>query len=220
MRKYDSKKEEILQIAKELFLIQGYEKTSIRQIASKAGISVGLAAYHFQNKREMAAEILRRIFHRLAGYTKMYVNRHENPLLYSAVLISLNYGVMSQEEGIAFYRDVLREDILLDVILETGVETYLCIRDKYCPDMADEEAEKMGWYGNYVSVSMERTLVLYGEEKTLIPGTIPEFILNASMGMWHFEKDREEIAKACTEGQELAEKIMREHPNILSPLCK
>lgn len=86
--------------------------------------------------------------------------------------------------------------------------------------MADEEAEKMGWYGNYVSVSMERTLVLYGEEKTLIPGTIPEFILNASMGMWHFEKDREEIAKACTEGQELAEKIMREHPNILSPLCK
>lgn len=220
MRKYDSKKEEILQIAKGLFLSQGYEKTSIRQIASQAGISVGLASYHFKSKREMAVEIARRIFHRLAGYTKMYVNRHDDPILYSAVLIALNYGVLSQEESAAFYRDILREDILLDVILETGVETYLCIRDKYCPDMPDGEAEKIGWYGNYVSVSMERTLVLYGEEKTLIPGTIPEFILKSSMGMWHFEGDREEIVRACREGQELTERIMREHPGIISPLYK
>ena len=63
----------------------------------------------------------------------MYVNRHETPVLYSATLICLNYTALSQTPYRSFYEDILREDILLDVLIETGVETYICIRDKYCP---------------------------------------------------------------------------------------
>ncbi|HJC10113.1 TetR/AcrR family transcriptional regulator [Blautia sp. An81] len=214
-KKIDSKKEEILQIARELFLTQGYTKTSIRQIASKVHISVGLTAYHFKSKREMAVEIVRRIFHRLAGYTKMYVNRHETPVLYSATLICLNYTALSQTPYRSFYEDILREDILLDVLIETGVETYICIRDKYCPWMSDEETEKMGWYGNYVSASMERSLVLYQGMKPLIEGTIPEIILKASLGMWHFKGDVQVIEEAGRKGREIVEKIMENHKNII-----
>lgn len=214
-KKSDSKKEEILQVAKELFLSQGYTQTSIRQIAAKVHISVGLTAYHFKNKREMAAEIERRIFHRLAGYTKMYVNRHETPILYSATLICLNYRVLSQEPCRTFYQDILREDILLDVIIETGVETYLCIRDKYCPRMSDEEAEKMGWYGNYVSASMERSLVLYEGMKPLIQGTIPEIILKASLGLWHFKGSGEVIDQAGKEAWRIVDKILEDHGKII-----
>lgn len=214
-KRNDSKKEEILQTARKHFLSEGYEKTSMRLIASETQVSLGLVAYHFKSKREIAAEILRRIFNRLRGYAKMYVNRHEEPMLYSAVLVQLNYMVMSREGYCLFYRDVLREDIMLDIIIESGVETYMRIRDRYCPELSDEEAEKMGWYGNYVSVSMERTLVLYGEQKPMIPGSVPEIITRSYLSMWHFKGAEELIEKACRESGELAARILEEHKGLV-----
>ena len=38
--------------------------------------------------------------------------------------------------------DILRNDILLDVIAKSGVETYMSIRDNYRPDLSDEEQRK------------------------------------------------------------------------------
>lgn len=218
VKKNDSKKEEILQTAKRHFLSQGYCKTSMRLIASETQVSLGLVAYHFKSKREIAAEILRRMLNRLMGYTKMYVNRHENPMLYSAVLVGLNYGLLSQEKYRSFYRDVLREDILLDVILETGVETYMCIRDKYCPWLSDEEAEKMGWYGNYISVSMERTLVLYANEQPMVPGSIPEIITRSYLNMWHFEGAEQLVDEVCAESENIVKEILQEQAEILNNL--
>lgn len=214
-KRTDSKKEEILQVARKLFLTQGYNKTSIRQIAASVQISVGLTSYHFKSKREMAVEIVRRIFHRLAGYTKMYVNRHESPILYSATLICLNYTVLSQPSFRQFYEDILREDILLDVIIETGVETYMCIRDRFCPWISDEETERLGWYGNYVSASMERSLVLYQGIRPMVPGTIPEIILKASLGIWHFKGDAQLIEESAKKARRIVERILMEHKNII-----
>lgn len=213
-KKTDNKKEEILQTAKKHFLAEGYAKTSMRLIAAETQVSLGLVAYHFKSKREIAAEILRRIYFRLSGYAKMYVNRHENPMLYSAVLVRLNYQVLSQEKCSSFYKDVLREDILLDVIVESGVETYMRIRDKFYPELSDEEAEKMGWYGNYVSASMERTLVLYGHDKPMLPCSIPEVITRSYLSMWHFSGAEELINHACLESRKVVEEILREHNNM------
>lgn len=46
-------RETILQQARELFLAQGYHKTSMRAIAQAAGISTGPLYFHFQNKAEV-----------------------------------------------------------------------------------------------------------------------------------------------------------------------
>lgn len=213
-KKTDNKKEEILKTAKKHFLTEGYAKTSMRLIAAETQVSLGLVAYHFKSKREIAAEILRRIYCRLSSYAKMYVNRHENPMLYSAVLVRLNYQVLSQEKYHSFYMDVLREDILLDVIVESGVETYMRIRDKFCPELSDTEAEKMGWYGNYVSASMERTLVLYGQEKPMIPCSIPEVITRSYLSMWHFPGADELIDQVCRESENVVERILKENNNM------
>lgn len=43
-------KEKILEIAKNLFLKNGYNKTTFREIALKSGINLALLNYHFRNK--------------------------------------------------------------------------------------------------------------------------------------------------------------------------
>ena len=67
------KKEEILKVSREFFIEQGYEKTSMRQIAAAADVSLGLVAYHFKTKRDIALEIVQRMYHRFAAFAKMYV---------------------------------------------------------------------------------------------------------------------------------------------------
>ena len=122
--------------------------------------------------------------------------------------------VFSSEKYEAFYRDILRNDILLDVIAKSGVETYMSIRDNYRPDLSDEEAEKMGWYGNFISVSMERTLVLYDDSLEMIEGSIPDVIFKSYMGLWRFPDVDEIMEEVCVESRVLAEKILSEHPEI------
>lgn len=213
-KKQENKKEEILNVSRKFFIEQGYEKTSMRQIAAAADVSLGLVAYHFKTKRDIALEIVQRMYHRFAAFAEMYVNRHRNPILYSGLLVNLNYMVLSSEKYEAFYRDILRNDILLDVIAKSGVETYMSIRDNYRQDLSDEEAEKMGWYGNFISVSMERTLVLYDDSLEMMEGSIPDVIFKSYMGLWRFPDVDRIMDEVCIESQKLAEKILREHPEI------
>lgn len=214
VRKPDSRKEDILKASYELFIEQGYHKASMRQIAAKAGVSLGLAAYHFKSKKDIALEIINRKFDILAAITEQYAGQKEEPILYSALLVCLNYTVFSSERFLAFYKDALREDIFFEVIAHSGNETYMRIRDKYRQDLDDEKARAMGWYGNYISVSMERTLVLYEKETTVIPGTVPEIIFKSYIDFWHFPGIEELIDDACKRSRSLTDKIVREHPEL------
>ena len=67
LRKQENKKEEILKVSRGFFIEQGYEKTSMRQIAAAADVSLGLVAYHFKTKRDIALEIVQRMYHRLSS---------------------------------------------------------------------------------------------------------------------------------------------------------
>ncbi|PSW19888.1 TetR/AcrR family transcriptional regulator [Photobacterium sanctipauli] len=51
------KKQQIIQVAIELFATQGYEKTSISAICAHAHVSKGAVFHHFKNKEELLREV-------------------------------------------------------------------------------------------------------------------------------------------------------------------
>lgn len=57
--------EEVLKAGLELFSRQGYGATTMRQIAEKAGTSLGNVYHHFKNKEEIFATLLDRYFQTL-----------------------------------------------------------------------------------------------------------------------------------------------------------
>ena len=215
-KKSEGRKEDILRISYELFLNLGYTKTSMREIASKSEVSLGLASYYFKSKRAIAKEIIGEKFAQFEKITGDYVNKQEHPILYSALLVCLNYTIFSSEKFILFYQDTMREDIFLEMIIASGNETYLNIRNKYQPELSDEEANAMGWYGNHISVSMERTLVLYAGKSPLLEETIPEIIFKSYIGLWHFDGIEQETEKACEESKILTVQIIAEHPELFN----
>jgi AcrR family transcriptional regulator len=53
-------RERILSAAEELFVGHGYSSTSVREIASKAGVNIALINYHFGSKEDLYKELLGR----------------------------------------------------------------------------------------------------------------------------------------------------------------
>lgn len=210
----ESRREEILHTAFRLFVQQGYARTGMRQIAEEAGVSLGLISYHFRNKRDMAVELLERKLDSFMRTVHAYVDWDEDPILYSATLVKTTYSVLSSPRYRAFYVDTLREDIYFEVILRSGVDTYLKIWRKYRQDMPEAAARQYGVYGNVISASMERTLVLYGEETGIVEDSIPDGIFKSYMGMWHFCEDEAVLRECCRNSDTIVERIRAEHPEL------
>ena len=58
MKKGEKRKKELLKIAYDMFLAQGYENTSVDEIIERAQIAKGTYYYHFQSKERMLEEII------------------------------------------------------------------------------------------------------------------------------------------------------------------
>ncbi len=57
--KYGKKKEEIMKCAKSVFLVYGYKKTTLDDIASKLGLRKNTLYYYFRDKEEIFNEVLK-----------------------------------------------------------------------------------------------------------------------------------------------------------------
>lgn len=209
------KKEEIFKAAVRLFVLQGYTKTGMRQIAQAADVSLALITYYFNTKEEIAKLIARQISLQNSQCIDSYVDVHADPILHLGLLVNLDHMVFSSPGHEAFYRDILREDIMLDVIAASGLRTYACIRDKYCPEMSDQELKRLGWYGNHISVSLERTLVLYVDHLRLMEEPVPNLVFDSFMSFWKFPQVEQILPQKKEEARSLAERIFRENPFLL-----
>ena len=58
MKKGEKRKKELLNIAYEMFLTQGYENTSVDEIIERAQIAKGTYYYHFKSKEQMLEEVI------------------------------------------------------------------------------------------------------------------------------------------------------------------
>ena len=92
-----SRRDEILQVAAELFSERGFEATSIREIADAAGILPGSLYHHFASKEEMLHDLLRPFVESLApGYEAVIANSGDvidtlSQLVNEGLKISLQY---------------------------------------------------------------------------------------------------------------------------------
>ncbi len=58
MSKSDDTKAQIMRAAIQLFTVRGYEGASVREIASAAGVNIGLIRYHFGHKADLYRDTL------------------------------------------------------------------------------------------------------------------------------------------------------------------
>jgi AcrR family transcriptional regulator len=93
--KGELKREEILDAALTLFAEQGYDRTSVREIARAVGLSQAGLLHYFTNKEELFAEVLRR---RDERNERLYDSNRGNPVTADGLVAIVRHN--TEEPGL------------------------------------------------------------------------------------------------------------------------
>src|SRR6059036_996639 len=100
-----TRREELLQIAAELFATKGFKNTTVRDIADAAGILSGSLYHHFDSKESMVDEILRRFLDALFDRYRAMVAQQLGPRgTLEAVVVASFQAIDEHNAAVAIYQ--------------------------------------------------------------------------------------------------------------------
>lgn len=134
--------ETILSAARNLFYSKGYEKTTVRDIASKANVNLGLIPYYFGSKESLASiicfDMLDELYDKvndmdlsaLTNSEKMYVSN------------LLVWEFINDSEGLSnFYSDLVVTTSIVDSASKAFIKLSKCVISDYNLSVTDEQNE-------------------------------------------------------------------------------
>ena len=129
----------ILKISTELFLNQGYDKTTIRQIAEKSGIGRGHLYYYFKKKEDILIHIFKQILNKIYDdVIESSDDKAEILLSYATIQCIYTYTLVLNEKLFRIYLqgsniEIVRraaQDILIDLCKKKAKDMNYNISEK------------------------------------------------------------------------------------------
>lgn len=116
-------KEIILRSAKVLFAKQGFELTTVREIAGKAGINVAMVYYYFNTKEELHQNIIDDAFKSFSQSLKEGVGQGKGPeeKIYDVIKVYITFLHHDKD----LHRIILRETISQSKHIDMIVKKYI-----------------------------------------------------------------------------------------------
>lgn len=137
-------KQKIYETAKRLFLEEGY-LIGNRRIATEANVSLGLIAYHFNSKRNIAIAILKEDYTILSAHLKNYLTPGQDILLYVLSFTNMTLRIREKDYKMArFTTEIMRDDILEASIYDGNQKyEYAALMELMQDDMPYEKKLKL-----------------------------------------------------------------------------
>lgn len=137
-------KQKIYETAKRLFLEEGY-LIGNRRIATEANVSLGLIAYHFSSKRNIAVAILKEDYTILSAHLKNYLTPDQDILLYVLCFTNMTLRIREHDYKMArFTTEIMKDDILEASIYDGNQKhEYAALMELMEEDIAYEKKLKL-----------------------------------------------------------------------------
>ena len=159
IRKYiksDKTKKAILKASETLFANQGFEKTTVRQIAKTAEVNVAVIFYHFKTKENLHQEIFENCFNKLNRNIKAALVLRRGADEKIKDIIAAFVTSLRQHKNI--HQIILRETINRSKHLELIINKYIQKNHNMIEDTIKEGIE-MGMFKDYDSLLYTFNLV-------------------------------------------------------------
>ena len=196
----------ILKAAIELFRQNGYQETSVRQIAEKAGISLGMVNHYFGSKEYLGAQVLSLLDVYAARTLPQRISIDEDPVLYDLISVRVLFQYIIEHGYTKFYNDSLRFDFFFNYLSSRPSVLIDKLKLHYEIEATPDDVQL---YSRYLPYMMEKTLILKKEEG-LFPSIpydeVPYLICQTAMNRFVPEADircRDEESKRIA--QEICE---------------
>ncbi len=129
----ESLRRDILDAARPLFVQNGYEATSIRAIATKAGCSPGILYHYFEDKQSILAELVAETF-AILGARLSAIRQDDSPVMDRLRRCLRTYIAFGLEHphhySLLFMKPQQWEgnEKVLEVFMTQGMDTFGCLR--------------------------------------------------------------------------------------------
>lgn len=112
------KRKRIGMVSRRLFLENGYDNTTIRQIIKEAGISIGSLYNFFENKEDILLYVYKEIVQEINTITSKIAEEFHQPFLRSSMSIALQlYIALENESLLGLYLAAFRSETIDDFVL-------------------------------------------------------------------------------------------------------
>jgi len=131
---------EIIKLASQMFLTQGYTESSTKKMAEELDISIGNLAYHFPTKEHLLAELTERLcdYHLIVMEAEIDEGR-TSLLAYLLELTSMMAICEENEVAKDLYTSVYKHSIPLTLMRKADTQKVKQIFATYCPDWTEED---------------------------------------------------------------------------------
>lgn len=164
----------ILNTSKELFITQGYEKTTIRQIITKAGVTTGSLYHFFTNKEDILLSIIKDYFIEIINQSTKYATEYNEPLLIFPLDVFINFHLLKKYKNLAeLYLTVYNSILASNFIIETTSTMTSKWFDEYTPsftqsDYYNRSVLMKGMFHSFICEQFSNDKVLLDERIQLI----------------------------------------------------
>lgn len=203
----------ILAAALALFQENGYTGTNMRQIADKAGVSLGMINHYFHSKNNLGAECVALLAEHVSKRLDELISFESNPITYDLALTRAINQFMLNGCFRKFYIDTLQEDLFFNYLTSKPMQLIAALEKKY---NFTTNIDTALLYSKYLPYSIEKTLVLKKEEgefTSISYDDIPWHICVAAMGRF---VDIKELEKHQDYAKELSDTVIQSIPSIPS----
>lgn len=194
-----------------LFLSQGYDAATIRQISTQAQVSLGLTNHFFRSKQELAAQTLDMIL-AYTGFLCDLSCSDPDPLLRAALNTRVSMLYLYGGPYRSFYLETLKQDVWFHKLEKAPNRCLYQLASLYDFPVDDD---LFLLYGTYVPYHYEKTLMLNKEQglfSTIAHEDIPDYV---SISMFEHFLDQELLNGALTRSRRLADTILKHSPSVV-----
>lgn len=136
----DDVRQKILISAKELFIQQGYKKTTIRQIVEKSGVLIGSIYYFFKNKEEIFQSLVLDIFDACDELVDEHFGKIESPGFRYAFMCAVELQAVEMNERVnEIYYEGYSSNAILDKLASHAAKRSQILFQTYNPNFTYED---------------------------------------------------------------------------------
>lgn len=182
----------ILEASLELFRQNTYHATTVRQIAEKSNVALGMVNHYFGSKEYLGAQVLSLLdYYACTPLSSPRVSMHVDPILYDLVAVRLLFNYLRNHGYWGFYLDSLQNDFFFNSLSKRPLLLINLLREHYT---IDTDPDSILLYSRYLPYMMEKTIILKKEEG-LFPSVpyenVPYLICHTAMNHFIPEADIE-----------------------------
>lgn len=205
-------KRRIIRISRRLFLEQGYDRTSIRQILKKSGLSTGSLYHFFKNKEELLLAGLHDALLDISRLTDKIAVECQEPLLRYALDVALaTCEILKHKQLLNLFKAIYKNEAVDNAVINIKVNKMKKLLNDLSLHFTDNEIHS-------------RILVIHGATKALMMAKINEqvsvspegiysLLINVALSEFNIPKDKIEkillLTNRIIKAENLSERLTR-----------